>query len=134
MRAQLMEWVQALINRLCVQAAIEQYYGVSLATTPPEVLQTVVQQARAAGNEAYRKRQYAGIWKLKGLPCNVEQHILRLQLITLLRMASAPMPHHQHSKGGNHSQQHVFPHDALHRLERDTEPATMPIVTAGRYV
>ncbi len=55
---------QALINRLCVQAAIEQYYGVSLATTPPEVLQTVVQQSRAAGNAAYKKRQYAGTRKL----------------------------------------------------------------------
>ena len=42
------------------QAAIEDYYGVSLAKTPPEVLQFVVQQSRAAGNEAYRKREYAG--------------------------------------------------------------------------
>ena len=31
-----------------------------LAKTPPEVLQFVVQQSRAAGNEAYRKREYAG--------------------------------------------------------------------------
>jgi len=56
--------LQALIRRLYVQAAIEQYYGVSLATTPPEVLQTVVQQSRAAGNAAYKKRQYAGTRKL----------------------------------------------------------------------
>ena len=33
----------------------------ALAKTPPEVLQFVVQQSRAAGNEAYRSRQYAGV-------------------------------------------------------------------------
>lgn len=51
-----------------MQAAIEQYYDMSLANSPPELLAFVAQQSKASGNDAFKRRNYKGAPSLLSPP------------------------------------------------------------------